>query len=242
MDEQTDCRCLIINDKINRQRRNASMKQSSQTSLVPASALVRQFQAVPPGKLFCLHGNSGAVFRMSLSMASHALLQGVPIAVVDGSNRFDAYRIASVARQVTSQHLAKRCVAPEELLNNIFIARAFTCYQMEATITERLPTFVQRIGAPVAMIFGLLDTFYDEQAPLFEVRASLERIVAALHRLKQENISVLLSSVEMKLESRERNGLLPRVKREMDQVYWLEESKEGHRIVLIGDRYEPRRR
>jgi len=46
----------------------------------------------------------------------------------------------------------------------------------------------------------------------------------------------------MKLESKERNGLLPRVKREMDQVYWLEESEEGNKIVLIGERYEPRRR
>ena len=218
-------------------RRKPSVGVGGDRSL---SVLVRQFQALPPGKLFCLSGGSGEVFRLSLSMASHALLKGTPIALVDGSNRFDVYRIAEFARQVTSRHLAK--VRPDDLLKNIFVARAFTCYQMEATITERLPAFVKRIGAPVAIIFGLLDTFYDEQAPLFEVRASLERIISSLHGLKQTSVSVLLSSVEIKLESRERNGLLPRVKREMDRVYWLEEREEGKRIVLIGDKYEPRRR
>jgi len=205
------------------------------------SAIVRQFQELPPGKLFCLQG-SGEVFRLSLSMASHALLKGTPIVLVDGSNRFDVYRIAEFARWVTSRHLVKDHVNPEDLLKNIFVARVFTCYQMEATITERLPAFVKRIGAPVAMIFGLLDTFYDEQAPLFEVRAGLERIITALQQMKRDGISVLLASKDVKLESKERNALLPRMEREMDQVYRLEEKEEERRIVLIGDRDEPRRR
>ena len=64
-------------------------------------------------------------------------------------------------------------MTPENLLDNIFVSRAFTCYQMEAVITERLPAFVRRSRSPVVMIFGLLDTFYDEQAPLFEVRREL---------------------------------------------------------------------
>ena len=188
------------------------------------SSLVRQFQALPPGKLFCLHGRSSEVFRLSLSMASQVLLKGIPVVLVDGSNRFDVYRIADFARQVTSRHLVKRRVTPEDLLKNIFVARAFTCYQMEATLTERLPVFVRRIGAPVAIIFGLLDTFYDEQAPLFEVKAGLERIIAALQQMKCDGISVLLASVDVKLESKERNLLLPRVKQVMDQVFSIENN------------------
>jgi len=196
--------------------------QLNMQSLIPYSTLARQFQSAPPGKIYCLMGADSSVFRLSLTMASQALLRGVPIAVVDGSNRFDAYLIAEAARQITSDRSAGRRVTPEELLSRIFVARAFTCYQMEATITERLPAFLRRIHAPVAMVFGLLDTFYDDQAPLFEVKASVERIICALHAMKKENISLLLASKEIKVESKERNGLLPRIHAAMDQVYWLD--------------------
>jgi hypothetical protein len=192
----------------------------------PYSALVHQFQAAPPGKLYSIIGTDSSVFRLSLSMASQALLRGVPIAVVDGSNRFDAYMIAEAARQITAGRSGRR-VTPEELLNRIYVARAFTCYQMEATITERLPAFLKRIHAPVAMVFGLLDTFYDDQAPLFEVKASLERIIAALHSMKQENISLLLASKEIRVESKERNTLLPRLLSSLDQVYSIEQDGGG---------------
>jgi hypothetical protein len=195
-----------------------------------STSLIRQFEADPPGKLFCLHGDT-SVFRLSMYAASSALLRGAPIALVDGTNRFDVYYIAEFARKVTSQRLTKERVTPEQLLRNIFIARAFTCYQMEATITDRLPAFLKRTGASIAVIFGLLDTFYDEQAPLFEVKASVKRIIASLHRLKQENISVLLASLDMKLESKERNGLFQQLKTEMDQVFYLTQSGEGQRMV-----------
>jgi hypothetical protein len=208
-------------------------------SLVPYTALVRQFHAAPPGKLFYITGNDSSVFRLSLSMASQGLLRGIPIAVVDGSNRFDAYMIADVARQVTSNRTAPEPVTPDELLGRIFVARAFTCYQMEATVTERLPEFIRRINAPVAMIFGLLDTFYDEQAPLHEVKAGVGRIVDALRKMRDKNITVLLASQEMKLESRERNTLLPRIQAAMDQIYKVTRSDDKHHVLY--ESLKPRR-
>lgn len=199
-----------------------------------STSLIRQFEAAPPGKLFCLHGGSPLVFRLSLHAASHALLRDVPIALVDGTNRFDPYYIAEFARRVT--HQTKTQVTPEQLLRQIYVARAFTCYQMEATITERLPAFLERSQAPVAIIFGLLDTFYDEQAPLFEVKASVGRMIAGLQRLKQANISVLLASMDVRLESKERNGLFPRIQAVMDHTAQLVEGQFQGRL------YEPQRR
>lgn len=204
------------------------------TSLIPYTSLVRQFQAAPPGKLYCLHGDR-SVFRLSLHAASHALLRDVPVTVVDGSNRFDLYYITDFARKVTARRLTKERVTPEQLLERIFISRAFTCYQMEATITERLPVFVHARRSPIVIIFGLLDTFYDEQAPLFEVRASLHRIIGALEKLKQQHISVLLASLDMKLESKERNGLFPQLAAAMDLVLSVAEGTEGVRLVPDGN-------
>jgi len=200
------------------------------TAVIPYTTLLQQFKAAPPGKLYCLHGGA-SVFRLSLYAAGHALLNGVPITLIDGTNRFDVYYLADFARTVARRYHHQRNPTPEELLERMFVARAFTCYQMEATITERLPVFLRRSRSPVVIIFGLLDTFYDEQAPMFEVKASLQRITAALHRLKRGNISVLLASLDMKLESKERNGLFPRLMSAMDQVFSVTEHEGTVRIL-----------
>jgi hypothetical protein len=196
-------------------------RSSPQSSVVlPPESLIQQFRANPPGKLFCLHGDK-LVFRLSLHAAAHALLNGSTIALVDGTNRFDAYFIAEFARRVSAK--------PEDLLKRIFIARSFTCYQMEATITDRLPEFLTKSNAKIAIIFGLLDTYYDEQAPMFEVVGSVKRVIAALQRLKQSNISVLLASRDVKLASKERNRLMPQLLGAMDQVYSV---MEDGRVML----------
>lgn len=194
--------------------------------LIPSTLLVRQFNAAPPGKLFCLHGDR-CVFRLSLYAASHALLAGAPIALLDGSNHLDVYYVAEFARRAAT---ARQNVTPEQLLEKLFISRAFTCYQMEAAITERLPQFLMKKKSSIAVIFGLLDTFYDEQAPLHEVRASVQRIILALRQLKQQHISVLLALRDMKLASSERNMLLPQLLAAMDESYTMVESETGPKI------------
>jgi hypothetical protein len=192
--------------------------QQSTHALIPSEALVQQLKAAPPGKLYCLHG-SDDVFRLSLFAAAHVLLGGIPVVLVDGTNRFDAYYIADFARTCASRQKNACHVTPEDLLQNIFISRAFTCYQMEALITERLPAFVRKKQAPMVIIFGLLDTFYDEQAPLFEAKASLRRIIASLHGLRRENVAVLLASRDVRLASKERSGFFPQLRAAMDGVF-----------------------
>jgi hypothetical protein len=198
---------------------------------VPYTQMMQQFKSAPPGKLYCLHG-TGGVFRISLAAAAHVLLGGRPVTLVDGTNRFDVYFLAEFARKhAGGVHPDGRRITPESLLDNIFVSRAFTCYQMEAVITERLPLFVRERGSPVVIIFGLLDTFYDDQAPLFQAKAGLERILGALRRLRQENVAVLLASLDVKLGSKERNGLFPHLMTVMDRVYRVVEDAGSQRIL-----------
>jgi hypothetical protein len=98
---------------------------------------------------------------------------------------------------------------------------------MEAVLTERLPAFVHTKNSPVVLIFGLLDTFYDEQAPLFEVRNALERILRSLHMLRNEGTSLLLASMDIRPASPDRASLFPRLARAMDRVYRLTEDVDG---------------
>lgn len=205
---------------------------------VSYTMLVEQFRAAPPGKLFFLHGDR-TVFRLSLAAASQALAAGIPMTLVDGTNRFDVYYIADFARRLAGQQTRGRRRSPGEFLDNIFISRAFTCFQMEAVITDRLLPFVRAKGSPVVIVFGLLDTFYDEQAPLHEVKASVERVIASLLRLRRERVSVLLASLDNRSVSKERSGLFPRVASAMDSVYAVME--ESGRATIIGERGENHR-
>jgi len=72
------------------------------------------------------------------------------------TNRFDVHYLAEFARRLAcrpagsagARHDGRR-ITPEDLLDRIFVSRAFTCYQMEAAITERLPAFLRRSGSSV---------------------------------------------------------------------------------------------
>ena len=183
------------------------------------------------------------IFRLSLIMAAQALTKGASIAVVDGCNRSDVHLIARYARE--------RQIDPAVLLNRIFISRGFTCYQMEAAITSRLPVFLKQLRSkmarstmpattqawapkpPTALIFGLLDTFYDEQAPLREVQQALRRVIASLQTLKAQGISILLTSMEWNVLPKERNQLLTTLKSGMDRVYRLTIHQDGKPHLLL---------
>ncbi len=190
------------------------------SALISPDSIIRSFPE-PPGKIHLLYGG-GEIFPFSLMMAAHALRKGMPIAVVDGANRFDVHLLARFARE--------RRMDPDEFLRRIYISRGFTCYQMEQAIVGRLPAFLRSIGSSVAMVFGLLDTFYDQQAPLREVQQILTRVQAAFGSMKAEGVSLLLVCREQRVAPEERNRLFIRLKSGVDGVYRMDGEEERLRI------------
>ena len=191
------------------------------SSSVPSAVLVRpdrlaEFFATPEGKVCLLYGED-AIFNLALRMAAEAMRHGAPIAVVDGGNRFNVHLLTRFARE--------RRLDPDVFLGRIFISRGFTCYQMEQAVVHRLPAFLRRIDSRTALIFGLLDTFYDDQAPLREVREILRRLLAAFRQMRQEGTSLLLVSREQRVLPAERNQLFDTLRQGMDRVVKLEEQE-----------------
>lgn len=112
-----------------------------------------------------------AAAQTMINLAAHLALRG-PLRVLDGGNRFNAFLAARYLRSIGAPNL-------EQTLENIQVARAFTCYQMavmlEQTHPEPMPT----------LIIDLLDTFYDESAPLPERRRLTQRCALRLRELKK---------------------------------------------------------
>jgi hypothetical protein len=197
---------------------------------VRSERMIRAF-VTEPGKVFLLYGDR-FVFHLSLRMAAQAMMGGNPIVVVDGGNRFDVHALSRFARQ--------HRVDPTEFLNRIFISRGFTCYQMEQALIHRLPAFLKKVHSRTALVFGLLDTFYDEQAPLREVREILRRLLASFQEMRLAGTSILVACLERSVAPRERNNLFAALKHGVDRVYKLDTDESGSLQLFLESRQPER--
>jgi hypothetical protein len=90
---------------------------------------------------------------------------GGPVRIVDGGNRFNAYKVTRAVR------------GRPEVLNRITISRAFTCYQV-LSLLENIPV----IPIPF-VVLDLLSTFYDESVRIGERKRLLRNCIKHLDRL-----------------------------------------------------------
>lgn len=198
----------------------------SASETIQPYALFTQQLALPPGKLFLLHGRE-PVFQLAHTIASYALRSGMQVAMADGGNWFNVHALIHAARAAHYN--------PDRMLKTLYVSRSFTCYQMEQTVAHLLPTFLKSINSRFAVIFGLLDTLYDEQAPLREVRHILQRILAALQTMKATGVSVLIAGLDRSVLPDERNRFSGTLAKAMDQVYRLEYDKREQPLLVRED-------
>ncbi|MEX1139976.1 MAG: hypothetical protein WEB33_10480 [Bacteroidota bacterium] len=202
---------------------SARFPSPSAPEIIQPYTLFTQQLALPPGKLFLLHGRE-PVFRLAHTVASYALRSGMRIAVADGGNWFNVHALIHAARAAHTN--------PDLLLKAMYVSRSFTCYQMEQTVAHLLPTFLKSIDSRMAIIFGPLDTLYDEQAPLREVRHILQRILAALQAMKANGVSVLIASLDRSVLPEERNRFSGTLAKAMDHVYRLEYDRSEQPLLV----------
>lgn len=155
--------------------------------------------AGPPAKIVLAHGRpTGAVTHFALNMAFAGIAREKPVVFLDGANSFDPFLISKIARSTG--------LVPEELLSRIHISRAFTCHQMQALVVDRLAGALNRFDTNVAIVSGLLNTFYDEDVKFGEAYDLLKTATTEFARLAERGARILISCPDTKLplESRQR--------------------------------------
>lgn len=123
--------------------------------------------ALSPATLAVVYAPGAA--RETISRLTAALALRGQVTVLDGGNRFQSYRVA--------QMLRKKTPLVESAAKNIFIRRAFTCYQVLALL-EGTPALRQP-----CLVLDLLATFYDEHVSEREARRLLAACLRELERL-----------------------------------------------------------
>lgn len=141
-----------------------------------------------------------------LALAARMAHSG-PLRVLDGGNQFNAYR---VAREVRRERLTGG-----DALNSISLARAFTCFQMEALLA------VQTAAPTPLVILDMLATFYDENVPFREREWLLRRCSAHLARLRGR-VAVAISARPPRAGQPDGLQLLAMLEEAADRVWQLE--------------------
>jgi hypothetical protein len=167
-----------------------------------------------------------AAAQAMLTLAAHLARAG-PLQVLDGGNRFNAYIVARQLRRLCTFDKASNSPDLRICLDRIRVARAFTCYQMAALIEDTPPSNLP------SLVIDLLDTFYDESAPLPERRSLIEHCMQLLHGLS--SLAPTIASVRPPQPSQaDPTGLLEIVENAGDLLWLPEEPVAAH-----GTRHQP---
>ena len=159
--------------------------------------------ALQTGALVVVYAPQAALEESSV-ITAQLVLRG-EVTVLDGGNRFQAYRVAHLIRRQTPDVRA----AAERL----FIRRAFTCYQMLALL-ENTPSERQPF-----LVLDLLATFYDDHVPTHEASRLLDACLTQLERLHSAApVAITLAPPQVE----ERAFLVERVCSKADQLFTLE--------------------
>lgn len=131
---------------------------------------MKKLPALHRGRIYLIHADL-PIRRELVNAAIARLAFAGPLLVLDGGNSFQAHRIARLLRSQTEDLHA--------VLNNIVVARAFTCYQVVSLLAGTPATPV-----PI-LVLELLDTFQDENVRLEERQRLLVETIAHLRRLSR---------------------------------------------------------
>ena len=157
-----------------------------------------------PGQLHLILAARAAQHQLVNALIARRALAG-PVRVLDGGNCFKGHHLARELRRGTPDL--------KVALENVHMARAFTCYQV-VTLLNSTP----EVPFPT-MVLEMLSTFYDESVPLVERQRLLETCLVQLHRLsRQASVAVSVSPPPDEASS----TLLSALEETADHIWHLE--------------------
>ncbi len=108
------------------------------------------------------------------------------VVFIDGGNTFELYQISKLAR---IHHLEAK-----QVLDNIFISRAFTAYQMVDLIMDKLKLVIEKLNSKIAIISDLSGFFLDKDIQAYEATRLFSQVTTYLSNFAKERQIVLIAT------------------------------------------------
>ncbi len=118
---------------------------------------------------------------------------GPPVLWLDGGNSFNPYRISELGRELG--------LNSEEILKNIYISRAFTCYQIMSLIFERLNGAIDSFDPDLIVITGLPGLFTESDLPSEEALRAFDSTIDELEDFQGADRTVFMVSTDGREDS-----------------------------------------
>jgi len=162
------------------------------------------FPGFAPGDFAVLHGSPSVISLTSLLCIRAQLpaqLGGLEsnVIFIDGGNTFRLYKIARLAQL--------HQLNPREVLERIFISRAFTAYQLTSLIHDKLEETVKNYNAKLVVISDIAGFFLDNDVAHEEAQRVYSQIISYLSNFAKEHQIIVIATYLPYHDSR-RNGLL----------------------------------
>jgi len=143
------------------------------------------------GDFAVLHG-SPAVLPLSMLLCVRAQLPpqlnglGTNVIFVDGGNAFRLYDVSTIAQLHE--------LDPKEVLERIFISRAFTAYQMTSIAFDRLQETVKRYNSKLVVVSDIAGLYLDKDVPERETKHVFSQLTLCLSRFAEENHVIVVAT------------------------------------------------
>ena len=140
------------------------------TGLPRLDPILGDFKA---GSVSLIEGNHPFISEVLSLLAINAVTHlKKPVVYVDGGNSIDPYLIATLAK--------RSGVKPAQVLQQILVARAFTAYQLDTIISDRLEAVLDQAKPGLLVVARITDLFMDRAVAEKEALAMLRRCVARI--------------------------------------------------------------
>ena len=181
------------------------------------------------GDFAVVHGSASVGFLVSLMCVRAQLpvqLGGLAtnVVFVDGGNSFRLYRTAKLARL--------HQLDPRQVLEKIYISRAFTAYQIASLITNKLEETTKKFGSKLVIISDIARMFLDKDIPEDEARIIYRQITSYLASFAKEKQIILIVTCPPHLDLPRYEFLESAACESANVVVALQQTKNHREFVL----------
>jgi len=142
---------------------------------------------------------------------------------VDGGNSFRLYQVSRIAQL--------HQLDPRQVLERIYISRAFTAYQMTSLILERLNESI-RLRSKLVIISDIVGLYLDKDIPSREAKEVFSQLTLYLSRFSQENGLIVIVTCLPHYDSRRGSFFRAMACGRANVALSVKPSKFGQRLFL----------
>ena len=157
------------------------------------------FPGFAAGDFAVLQGTS-SIIPLALLLSVRAQLPpqlgglATNVVFVDGGNTFRLYKVSRIAQL--------HQLDPRQVLERIYISRAFTAYQMTSVILEKLAATIDTYNSKLVIISDIAGLYLDKDVPAEEAKEIFSQVTAYLSKLAREKQIVIIATCPPHYQSR----------------------------------------